>query len=207
MKNEIRKIIQRHGLPFNGNIPTVGVGIERTSSAIRGRAMVLNILYTFSYYPAKLSFFQNYIERNDLTSFLTPVETAIIDSGKWTNQDLIDLSWSKESLYVLLWALGLLDMKWPIKECDADSIYNLMPPVVGEDIYNSNEVAITNHDLAVQLNIHMYVHWAVRHPEEWSIINRLRYAKYNTSLVRARRLSLEWLANRRLNWEQISLDT
>lgn len=122
-----------------------------------------------------------------------------------TNQQEFDLSWNQESMYTLGWCLGIASkMPLPTVESDLHSIFKYLPPEVDLERFLDQCNLIDNQTILQELEYYYGLHWAIRHPESWSLMNA---DKFKISIIRERRKAMEWVLDNSLIWDDIPLDT
>jgi hypothetical protein len=61
--------------------------------------------------------------------FLTPKERAFVYADVRKERDEINFGWKAEALYMLLWAIGVVDeLPGPDEQCDTAVFHDVMPP-------------------------------------------------------------------------------
>lgn len=205
------ELISKLGFESNNDLPILEYSNIRSDTAILHRINILHIFYTIYLRGRKSKdFFWSLINKNKWREFLTHRELQILQSKKISEQHLIEFSWYKESIFILLWSLGQIDED-PyscISEIDISDYYSLMPP---ERDYNDfitckliNEIEIIK-----MLDFYYCLNWSLKRSNNKKDYFNF-FKKKNTmllSLVTERRKALEWIVDSDLNWDDISLDT
>lgn len=117
----------------------------------------------------------------------------------------IDVSWRKESLWTLLWALGFVDELKPDELCGDSSAYERLAPEMDPAQTRDDVELRPVEELAAELDFHYCLHWHTRQHRLDQREDELP-EPLNEGFVRERRLPLEWLFADE-DWEEISLDT
>lgn len=108
----------------------------------------------------------------------------------------------------MVWCLGIIEeMSSPKFEANLSEIFDLLPPEVELEEFIAKANLIGDHLVLKELEYYYGLHWAVRHPESWRLLNKLKCKKYNISVIRERRKALEWVIDNTSDWDDITLDT
>lgn len=118
--NEIRKYtIDYLGalhIPTNENLPLLDLGKQRRSlQEIGSRICLLTCFKSLAEYPEDSKDIKEWVIRESLEPYLSEKEREILQHPLLENQVLVELSWYKESLYAMLWTVGIVgQMNFPI---------------------------------------------------------------------------------------------
>ena len=208
MENRTLERLKREGVPVNENLPKISLKKIRSSKDIAIRINILAVFKAISEDVNSLNFFKELLRKQDLIEILSKKEKEVLENGIVSKQNEIDLSWYQESLFALCWCLGIIPKMGSVKkEANLNLVYNFIPPDVELNYFISNARVIEEQDLLEELEYYYGLHWAVRHPENWNFINKFNYKKYNLSIIRERRKALEWVVDKNVDWDDVSLDT
>lgn len=208
VSDQVVKRLNSLGIPVCENLPKVEGKSIRTAKEVAQRVNVLGVLLAISDDVNSIPFFRDLLDNQGMLDCLSPVESRIVYSGKLSKQEEIDLSWVQESLYALVWCLGLFsEMNNPVREAELNQIFPMLPPEVDLNQFVSNAKLIDVGKIVEEVEFYYDLHWARRHPESWSFFNKPKFDKYKISVIRERRKALEWVIDSRVSWDEISLDT
>jgi hypothetical protein len=123
-------ILQEQNIPYIDTLPPIEPSNQlkhRSANeiAIRAVCSLLTIQVACEFLQQgdltkAITFFRNMLRQYGVENNLTPEEINIF-SGTFTEQDAINAAWRYESLWVLLWALGIVhDLSYPSTICDCD---------------------------------------------------------------------------------------
>lgn len=200
--------LKQQGIPVNASLPGVVSTQVRPVKEIAMRAVVLGVFIAIANDPKSVGYFNDLLSEMKMTEALSDHEKAILKKGKLTAQQEIDLSWSQESLYAISWCLGIFpQMNAATGEADLKQMFPGLPPEVELEQFLATAKLIDTQLIIEELEYYYGLHWAVRHPESWSWLNRYKCKKYNMSVIRERRRALEWINNAQLSWDDIPLNT
>ena len=117
-------------------------------------------------------------------------------------QNVIDVAWSYETCYALLWSLELLvdrEFQNATRRCDVEAA------VFSSTLINDPSTKLRTGDrLLAMLDLYYCYHWAC---VEKQIRPETSVGKLNPEVVMERRRGLEWLFSEKQDWNTISLDT
>lgn len=196
-KNTI-KIIERFKLPLNLDLPNVDISIKiKGVNQIANRIDILHLFYAiYSEGIESKDFFKKIIFENNLKVELTNQEKEILEK-ELTSQNLIDFSWYKESIYSLLWCLGIVQNLYDdLDEINIADLYNLISPEKSREKFISSIQVRTNEELIQAIDVFYNLHWGSKRIKN----NILK------SVISERRKALEWFCSSE-NWSEINLDT
>ena len=119
-----------------------------------------------------------------------------------SKQDVIDIVWTYETYYSLIWSLDLIGDR---EFADASNICNTVRAVSIAGMINDIASGLRNTEKILDMTDLFYCyHWAC---EEKRIRPETSTGKLNSEVVVERRRGLEWLISEEEDWNQISLDT
>lgn len=156
----------------------------------------------------------DYNESKELFSTLLKkynVENELLEKEKrlfhnnYSEQDVIDVSWTYEAYWSLIWALGLIDdIKKSNDICDfKKAIITVGDCGTYEEFKNKCKMRDVE-DILDMLDLYYRYHWAC---VEKSIRPDTNIGQLNPGVVMERRKGLEWLIKEVEEWDDISLDT
>jgi hypothetical protein len=208
LKTSVIQRLKKLGVPTNPHLPPIEETAFREASDVAKRINILGIFIAISDDQKSIPFFKELIGEQRMEGELTGIEEAVLRAESLTDQQEIEFSWYKESLYALSWCLAIFDeMTPPLNESTLLKIYEYLPPEVNLNSFVSSAHFREKATILEETEYYYGVHWAIRHPESWGLLQRRKLKKLNLSVVRERRRALEWVINKSLSWDEISLDT
>ncbi len=206
--NIIKESLKKLGVPFNSNLPKLDNNKFKSSKDVAIRVNIMNVFIAICDNPKSIPFFNNLIKEQGLYDFLSESEKVILERGKFLKQEEIDISWYQESLFVLCWCLDIIDkVESPLKEVKLEQIFSSIPPEVDLDKFIQTSKLIDGDRIKLELYFYYAIHWALKHPNEWSFFNKLKYAKFDISIIKERRKALEWVFDENIDWDEVTMDT
>lgn len=119
-----------------------------------------------------------------------------------TSQDVVDIAWSYECYWVLLWALDLITDKEVMK---VEEICNCERAMAIAGVIDGLDLKLRNTDKILDmLDLFYCYHWAC---VEKRIDPDTKLGEIDHEVVAERRRALEWLIIDEKDWNIISLDT
>lgn len=124
------------------------------------------------------------------------------NTAEISKQDVIDIVWTYETYYSLIWSLDLIGDR---EFADASNICNTVRAMAIAGMINDTASGLRNTEKILDMTDLFYCyHWAC---EEKRIRPETSTGKLNSEVVAERRRGLEWLISDEKDWNQISLDT
>jgi len=206
IKQENIQSLNEMGIFTAEHLPYLDKNKFRDSQEVGIRAVVLAALVQLNF-GAPNDFVENYLESNDLTKELTINEKELLskDYNDWSQQDQINLEWSMDAIWALVWAGG----QHPHLTFNT-SIENTLSSMLPQ--FHENEEAETciksfkllpNKTLFKELDKFYRAHWYARNNK----LTGRNDDKVNLSMIMERRKALEWICDTNLQWDDIPLDT
>ncbi|MDE5985015.1 MAG: DUF4272 domain-containing protein [Eubacterium sp.] len=127
--------------------------------------------------------------------------------GHYSKQDVIDVVWTYEAYWSLVWALGLIDdigFEYPKDICDCQKAISLVGDCKSYDEFKSKCKLRNTEEILDMLDLYYRYHWATT---EKRIRPDTPIGELNKDVVVERRRGLEWLISDVKDWNYISLDT
>jgi hypothetical protein len=210
-------VLRAAGYEVNPNLPLLDLPERlRSIEEIAQRINILHIFYTIQLEGREsLNFFSDLIRKKDWGKYLSSQEKKLLQNKNLSKQDLVKISWYKESIYALLWSCKqVYDIK-EVSEIDISDFYRLMPPELDFEKFLK---ALKLRDISAICDVLDYyynLHWIAKHQvikESSSWLSRLNLRKkenllLNESLIRGRRKALEWVLYGDQDWDIVNLDT
>lgn len=123
-------------------------------------------------------------------------------TDEFTEQDIIDIAWTYETYWSLIWALDLIsdkELKNASKTCNTERAMAISSLILQLDLKLRNVEKILD-----MVDLFYCYHWAC---VDKRINPNTKIGKLNSEVVFERRRGLEWLISDEKDWNNISLDT
>ena len=125
----------------------------------------------------------------DALDLLTPMEKQVI-AGAVSEAEAINAAWKYESLWTLLWALGIVEeLSFPNEICDCDLVMHTMDRFEGLSDFMAHTTLRPIDEILQALDLHYRYHWAAVNAR----VNGSDPAGIDEEVVMERRAGLEWL--------------
>lgn len=205
-KNRSEAFLHEHSILINAHLPYVDV--EETVK-IRSKQEIIERAYALTLLAAKGEGVPTeHLEKvkTDLSiNGLSPEETRIYAATELTDQQKANATWRYESLQVLLWALGLVEMlPYPSDICDVSTLVGLVIRQTRE-VFESKAVVRSTAEILDELDKTYRLHWAC---VQARLTRQQPGGGINSSIIYERHYALNWLTNYMTQeWDDVSTDT
>lgn len=169
------------------------------------RAVILAGLIDLAYDKRSSIEIHEYFKTYNLLQFASTEEMEYLTKTERTKTEKAQMSWRKEALNVLFWALNKFDLLvFPDSICDFTN-YNFLPDLDSDPsswIENStlrNSEAILN-----ETDLIYRIHWAVK---DARINGNEIPAQIISGVVYERHIALNWLTMYAEDWDDVTADT
>lgn len=155
-------------------------------------------------YEESKEFFFDFLIKYGVLDCLLEKEKRLF-TGEYSQQDVLDITWSYETYWSLVWALGLVDdMDIPNSICDCHKAVRLVGDSKNYRDFKKQCKLRDVEEILDMLDLYYRYHWAV---VEKSLKPETSIANLDPGVVMERRRGLEWLFSAEDDWNNISLDT
>jgi hypothetical protein len=155
-------------------------------------------------YEESREFFLKLLKKYGVEKDMLPSESTLF-RGNYSKQDAINVAWTYETYWSLVWALGLIDdIEIPNTLCDCEKAIRLVCDCESYDVFKAQCKLRDIEDILDMLELYYRYHWAC---VEKSIRPETTIGDLNPEVVVERRRGLEWLISDENVWNDISLDT
>jgi len=197
-------VLSQHSVPYISQLPLVDkqpVEQWKTAQEIARRLVILYALTGLSHDadPKKLL---TWIESESLDDEILDCEQQYFVERNLSNQDIARLSWNRESLFALVWCLGLQnDLPFPDQEANLSPVFAKIPPAVSVSKFVAQAKRIEHRRILQEADLYYCYHWSIRHPEIWD-----RPISLSLDVVLERRRALDWVIGGE-RFDEVALDT
>ncbi len=155
-------------------------------------------------YGESRELFLNLLKKYNVENFLLEKEKRLFED-KYSPQDVIDVVWTYEAYWALIWVLGLIDdIKMPDTICDCQKAITLVGDCKDYEDFKSRCKIRNIEEILDMLDLYYRYHWACVEKRVQSDTN---IGPLNPDVVVERRKGLEWVISDIEEWDGISLDT
>lgn len=213
--------LKKSGITYNPHLPLLESGenvkfkdIEEIRKRALGSMLCIQLACSINNgenYAESLGFvMKKFLEWNISMDDLLPKERLLIQNkytkedcnDEFTRQDIVDIVWTYEAYWSVIWALDLITDK----ECkDASKVCNAERAMAISGLIPELDLKLRSVEKILDmLDLFYCYHWAC---VEKQIKPETKTGKLNSEIVVERRRGLEWLINEEKDWNHISLDT
>lgn len=148
----------------------------------------------------------SFLEQFNVKNELYPDELKII-TGDCDERLAVNVSWTLECCYALMWALGFIsteEMEEPSNMCDTRVLVKLVQQFKTFDEFMAVCKMHSQSEVLDMFDIYYNFQWAC---DDKRVNPSTNCGELNGEVVMERRKALEWLISEEQDWNEISLDT
>lgn len=216
-RNKSNERIKKMGVACFEQLPTIESGnniklknldevCKRAIACLISTQLACSIAQGEDYADSR-AFFINFLKIYRVENDLLPKEKTLFDN-KFTKQDVIDVAWSYETYWAIIWALNLItnkEMDNPVATCNTERAVAIVFSTSKDYEFFKNISNLRNVEKILDMvDLYYRYHWAC---VEKRIKPETEIGKLNPEVVLERRRGLEWLISDEKDWNNISLDT
>lgn len=228
--------LKEKGIPYFRYLPTIESSndvnlksldnvCKRAATCLFSTQIACDVRDDGDYEKSKL-IFGGLVKLFGLEDELFPIEKRIFNND-FSRQDILDVVWTYECYWMLLWALGIIDTEeviTPDKICDSKKaiaiFQEFMMPIINHNFSKSKNFKLLSdttfenfkkaahfrdvEEILDMLDLYYRYHWAC-------VQHRIDHGKtefiIDEEIVLERRRALEWLISDEFDWNNIRLDT
>jgi len=201
------RLLKELNVPTISHLPVIvdsSVALKRSKEEIALRAMTL-LIVAVKAEGLEQEIVEKLIKDYELSNELTPKEKKFTDNPSPSQFDKTQFIWRYESAWVLLWALGYVQvLSPPTQICDVPRAVSFMQQRNRDQFIRDSKLRSISEILDETDLIYRY-HWAVVDAR----VNGLQIPnEIDSSVVLERHYALNWLiGNIDQEWDDISTDT
>lgn len=149
-------------------------------------------------------FFKGLLERYGVWDELYDNEKKLF-TGDYTKQDAINIVWTYEAYWALVWVLGLVDdIKMSDNICDCEKAIALLSEKADYNEFKKSCRLRSIDEILDMTDLYFRYHWAC---VEKRLKPETQTGNLNTDVVIERRKALEWVISDEYDWNDIALNT
>jgi len=195
------------GIPFIEHLPTIEEESEtvlRTAQEIAERIIILSYLCYIGEIEEDKPDVIKYLKKEKLWDSVSPMEKKqFLTATKFTQQELINISWKAECIWILLLALKKIEeLELPTDEIQIGDFIELLPGFME----NSRHFIETSQlrdksEILDQSDLLYRLHWAAKNDKSHEL-------SINRSMIQERHYAINWITcYENLRWDEITTDT
>lgn len=156
-----------------------------------------------NYYESK-EFLLELLKKYSVQNELLEKEKRLFEN-RYSHQDAIDVAWTYETYWALIWVLGLIDdIRLPYDICDCKKAIAIVADCKDYEDFKSKCRIRNIEEILDMLDLYYRYHWAC---VEKQVKPDTNIGSLNPDVVIERRKGLEWVISEIIEWDNISLDT
>lgn len=213
-RNRSNKFIKKLRIAYLENLPTIKSSYEvklkdidtickRAIACLLSTQLACDIEENNNYNESK-ELFLSLLKKYNVENKLLEKEKRLFNN-QYSNQDVIDVVWTYETYWTLIWVLGLIDdIKEPTDICDCQKAIRIVGECNNYEEFKNKCKIRDIEEILDMLDLYYRYHWAC---VEKRIRPETNIGKLNPDVVIERRKGLEWVIDEIEEWDEISLDT
>lgn len=213
-RNKSNKKIKNMGIACHENLPLIEDSSEvslkdldvicrRAIACLLSTQLACDIAENNDYNESREMFFK-LLKEFQVEDCLLEKEKKLFE-GNYEKQDVIDVAWTYEAYWSLVWALGLVkNIDYPNNVCDCQKAIRLVGDCKNFEEFKKKCKLRDIEEILDVLDLHYRYHWATT---EKRINPTTPIGELNPDVVVERRRGLEWLISPIEDWNDIALHT
>jgi Domain of unknown function (DUF4272) len=158
-------------------------------------------------HQAPTSVIKGWINEQGLYQYVTDFEKGILEKNETnvTSKEILRLKWYVESLWALVWVLGI-NNNFQAGEPVGDDLIQLVPDVKKKQDYaalQSNSSMRNEKEIYKQVDLYYRLHWHCVDTR----FKGLKHSKFDEGIIMERRQALDWVVTPEKEWDEIDLST
>jgi hypothetical protein len=170
----------------------------KSVTTIKSRLLILNVFIDLSF-DAPVNNIKTWVKKNNLMSMLTSFEKNILSKSNLqiTQQELAVLRWNLESIWALMWTIGMIDDLDETLCCQSE-MCTLLPTIEendGIEKLNTRTSMRSEYEITKMLDYYHRILW-------YCLDSRISNSRIliNEDIVYERLKALYWVVNRGVVW-------
>ncbi|MGG2027024.1 DUF4272 domain-containing protein [Gottfriedia sp. S16(2024)] len=198
--------IKKFGGEINKDLPLLEYAGIRNSSELIYRATIMSGMIYIAF-EAPTKDIGDWIKEQGLYEYVSEWEKSILNKNEayLTKVEKLHLNWYVESLWMLVWVLGI-NNEFKFIESVGDNLINMVP-----DIKKNQNFTYLEKSLKLKPKTEIYNIADLYYRTHWFVVDSRLKGKilnsFNECLVIERRKVLEWVINPSVDWDDIDLST
>ena len=208
-KKETEKLLKSLNIPFLEHLPLIEEEIEvkiRTAKEIAERTLVLTYLSYISGVPDDREKVIDFLQINSLWEKVSPEEKNLFQKEELTEQEIVNISWRSEAIWLLLWTILKVDkLELPTEQVELSEIISRLTEFLDDPkIFIENASIRPTTEILDISDLTYRLHWATRNA---NLNNLPMPADLSLSVIMERHYAINWVTSYTDNWDDITTDT
>lgn len=208
-KIETEKLLKSLNIPFIEHLPLIEEESEvkiRTAKEIAERTLVLTYLSYISGVPDEREKVIDFLQINSLWEKVSPEEKKLFQKEELTEQEIVNISWRSEAIWLLLWTILKVDkLELPTEQVELSEIISRLPEFLDDPkIFIENASIRPTTEILDISDLTYRLHWATRNA---NLNNLPMPADLSLSVIMERHYAINWVTLYADEWDEITTDT
>jgi hypothetical protein len=205
IKDKSEETIKKFGVNINSNLPIIDYQGVRSSDEIIKRVTIMAGMVYIAH-QAPTSVIKGWIKEQGLYQYVTDFEKGVLEKNekKVTSKEILKIKWYVESMWALVWVLGINNNFEAYKPV-GDNLIQMVPDVKKKQDFTTlqSNILIRNEKVIYeQVDLYYRLHW-------YCVDTRLKgleQSKSDEGTIMERRKALDWVVTPDTKWDEIDLN-
>ena len=208
-KKHTEKYLKSLNIPFIDHLPLIEEESEvkiRDAKEIAERILILVYLAYVSEVPGERENVIDFLKANLLWDKVSPEEKEIFQKEELTDQEIANVSWRSEAVWLLLWTINRVDkLELPTDQIEISEIVSRLPKFLTDTKeFIENAIVRPTTEILDVSDLIYRLHWATRNAD---LNNQPIPANLDLSIIMERHYAINWVTYYADEWDEISTDT
>jgi hypothetical protein len=208
-KKETEKLLKSLDIPYIDHLPLIEEENEvkiRTAQEIAERILILVYLAYVSEVPEEKENVIAFLKANFLWDKVSPGEEELFQKDELTDQDVVNISWRSEAVWLLLWTIKKVDkLELPTEQVEISEIVSRLPEFLTDpsEFIKTAILRPTTEILDIS-DLTYRLHWATRNAD---LSKQTMPVNLSLSIIMERHYAINWVTYYAEEWDEITTDT
>jgi hypothetical protein len=202
-KQKSEDILSTLGLPVPDSIPEIeeedAVALQ-TSQEVAERIVILAYVNCAAIQPGMRNQMIDFLKEEGFWKKASTQEREWFEKEELTEQDMTDMLWRGEAIWLLLWVINKVDKLYlPTSEVNVDEIFEHIPPFMqSAKDFISTAATRSKSEILDECDLIFRLVWIIK---EWNstTINELTL---NEGVAFERHFTIDWVMGRNRDWDR-----
>ena len=208
-KKETEKLLRSLNIPYIDHLPLVEEENEvriRTAQEIAERILIIVYLAYISEVPDERENVIDFLKANSLWDKVSADEKELYQKEELTDQEIVNISWRSESVWLLLWTINKVDkLELPTQQVIINEIVSRLPKFLTDpkEFIETAIIRPTTEILDIS-DLTYRLHWAARNAD---LNGQTTPANLSLSIIMERHYAINWVTYYADEWDEVTTDT
>lgn len=196
-KKQTETFLSKLGIPVYDSLPALEEEKNihlRSTQEISARIMILAYLNCIATQKDLQPVLLDYLKTQGLWEKVSVEEKLLLKKTSLTEEEINDIAWRAESIWLLLWAINKVEtLTVPSEEVDIEMIFPLLPPFMDDPTEYLSTVHIRSvSEILNEADFLFRLNWAISKSELENVNARIAFERY---------FAINWLTATRKEWD------